>query len=159
MLKAAPHDHRLRWAILISFTDSGLGILKRLKFDNNTIHTASELLRFEHTELTGLTDPEMRRFMHEAGAENMPLIFEFRRVKDPDTDYSDAEEQYRSIIRRGECTSIKELAVDGNELMTCGVPAGKEVGDALNRLLEAVLEDPALNQKDILLERTRNEQK
>jgi hypothetical protein len=40
--------------------------------------------------------------------------------------------------------------------MGAGIPSGKEIGRILNELLEAVLEDPALNEKEKLLTIARN---
>ena len=49
--------------------------------------------------------------------------------------------------------TLKDLAVKGNDLIAAGVRAGPDVGDALARLLEEVLEDPARNTKEYLLSR------
>ena len=150
-LERAPADKRIRWALFLSATGSTTTLLRRLKFDNNTIHAVSELLRLENVPLTGLSDHEMRKVMNTAGADNMPLLFDFRCILDPDISYAAALEQYHRIMAAGDCTSIKELAVNGSDLIACGIPAGKEVGEALSRLLEAVLADPAANTKDTLL--------
>ena len=48
--------------------------------------------------------------------------------------------------------SIKDLAVNGNDLMTSGIPAGKTMGKILTQLLEAVMEDPEQNTKEKLTE-------
>ena len=49
--------------------------------------------------------------------------------------------------------TLKDLAVKGDDLIAAGVRAGPDVGDALARLLEEVLEDPARNTKEYLLSR------
>jgi tRNA nucleotidyltransferase (CCA-adding enzyme) len=52
--------------------------------------------------------------------------------------------------------SLSELAVDGKALMTdAGFKPGREIGRALEALLELVLEEPALNTREQLLERAR----
>jgi len=48
---------------------------------------------------------------------------------------------------------MKDLAVRGDDLIAAGVRPGPDVGAALARLLEEVLEDPARNTKDYLLSR------
>lgn len=55
------------------------------------------------------------------------------------------------IRARGEATSRAGLAVSGADLLAMGVPAGPELGRLLSRLLDAVLDDPALNTRDTLL--------
>jgi len=55
------------------------------------------------------------------------------------------------IRARGDATSRAGLAVSGADLLAMGVPAGPELGRLLSRLLEAVLDDPALNTRETLL--------
>ncbi len=54
---------------------------------------------------------------------------------------------YRDAIEMG------DLQVDGEDLASAGIPKGPALGATLKRLLEAVIEDPALNTRDRLLER------
>jgi tRNA nucleotidyltransferase (CCA-adding enzyme) len=49
--------------------------------------------------------------------------------------------------------SLKDLAVNGADVIAAGVRPGPDVGDALARLLEEVLEDPTRNTKEYLLSR------
>ena len=58
---------------------------------------------------------------------------------------------WREIADDGDCLSLKELAVDGSVLMQMGMKPGREIGQTLNRLLELVLTDPSLNEKQRLL--------
>ena len=50
------------------------------------------------------------------------------------------------------CFSIKNLAVNGNDIMKAGVVQGPEVGRILSRLLDEVIEGILLNEKDVLIE-------
>ncbi|MDE7186949.1 MAG: hypothetical protein K2O13_05525, partial [Lachnospiraceae bacterium] len=47
--------------------------------------------------------------------------------------------------------SLNELAVTGKDLIALGIPPGRELGMLLKELLEAVLEEPALNTREELL--------
>jgi tRNA nucleotidyltransferase (CCA-adding enzyme) len=49
--------------------------------------------------------------------------------------------------------ATRDLAVRGDDLIAAGVRPGPDVGEALARLLEEVLEDPARNTKEYLLSR------
>ncbi|HXO85506.1 MAG TPA: CCA tRNA nucleotidyltransferase [Gemmatimonadales bacterium] len=49
--------------------------------------------------------------------------------------------------------TLKDLAVNGADLISAGVRPGPDVGEALARLLDEVLEDPARNTKEYLLSR------
>jgi tRNA nucleotidyltransferase (CCA-adding enzyme) len=57
------------------------------------------------------------------------------------------------IRNAGDPLTLKDLAVKGDDLIAAGVRPGPDVGDALARLLEEVLEDPARNTKEYLLSR------
>jgi tRNA nucleotidyltransferase (CCA-adding enzyme) len=64
---------------------------------------------------------------------------------------------YRAALRsaRRDPLTIGDLAVDGDDLRSAGVPAGKAMGDTLHRLLELVITDPALNTREALLAEVR----
>ena len=55
------------------------------------------------------------------------------------------------ILEKGQCVSLKELAVTGRDLIKMGMAPGKEIGEKLNELLCLVIEEPELNTKEELL--------
>ena len=61
--------------------------------------------------------------------------------------------RYQETKEREECLSIRDLAVNGNDLMAAGVPKGKDIGRVLEQLLELVLEEPDWNKKELLLQK------
>ena len=69
-------------------------------------------------------------------------------LKELDTIMRQAED----IRSRGDCISLKMLAVTGSDLIQAGMKPGKQLGEALNRLFELVLEHPEMNEKDRLLQ-------
>ncbi|HEY2805310.1 MAG TPA: CCA tRNA nucleotidyltransferase [Gemmatimonadales bacterium] len=56
-----------------------------------------------------------------------------------------------AVLASGAPLSVKQLAVDGNDLQQAGFPSGPRIGQILRALLLAVLDDPALNTRDSLL--------
>ena len=58
---------------------------------------------------------------------------------------------YEEILEKGEAVSVKELAIDGKDLLEAGVAQGKQIGEILGSLLDLVLEEPEKNSKDVLL--------
>ncbi len=65
------------------------------------------------------------------------------------------EKIYEKIIEQNQCTTLKQLAVSGNDLLQCGVKQGREIGDVLQKLLELVIEEPKYNTKEYLLEEVK----
>ena len=62
------------------------------------------------------------------------------------------EAAVREQQTRGAAIGVNDLAIDGHELAAMGF-SGHEIGDAKRRLLELVVEDPALNVRKVLLRR------
>lgn len=135
-------------------------ILKRLKFDNATTDKVLRLVKY-HDHRHEVTEPLVRRTIVQIGRELMPLWFLVRRcdtlaqsvyIRERKLAEIDAfEETCRRILENGDCLSLGELAVNGNDLIAAGLKPGKELGQTLNRLFEAVLEDPSRNRREILL--------
>jgi tRNA nucleotidyltransferase (CCA-adding enzyme) len=63
--------------------------------------------------------------------------------------------ELKRIIETKEPISVKQLAVNGYDLMELGVKQGKRMGEILNKLLQIVMEDPKSNNKELLLEIVR----
>lgn len=136
-------------------------ILRRLKFDNDTIEAVVHLIKW-HDYRFVLTPAGMRKAMLKVGKEYMELLFEVNRAdtyaknpkysKDKYDRLEAARLLYQVIIEKGECVTLKELNINGKDLIAAGFKPGPELGALLNRLLNAVLEEPSLNQQETLLE-------
>ncbi len=134
--------------------DTAKRVLKRLKLDNDTINTASMLLRFSMLEITD-DEPRIRHIIYETGDKNILRILDFRAAYEKciGNDIADVRRMYdicNMIFERGDCVSLKNLAITGKELIAMGVPAGRQMGEILNSLLMLVLDNPQLNDREQL---------
>ncbi len=134
--------------------DTAKRVLKRLKLDNDTINTASMLLRFGMLEITD-DEPRIRHIIYETGDKNILRILDFRVAYEKciGNDIADVRRMYdicNMIFERGDCVSLKNLAITGKELIAMGVPAGRQMGEILNSLLMLVLDNPQLNDREQL---------
>lgn len=135
-------------------------ILRRLKFDNDTIRRVSSLIQW-HDDNPPLTARAVRRAVVRVGIEQFPDLFAVKRADVlAQSDYKreekllyidDYERIYQEIREQQQCLCIRDLAVDGKDLMEAGITQGKEIGETLKRLLELVLEDPGKNTKEYLM--------
>ena len=57
----------------------------------------------------------------------------------------------QDVLQSGECWHLKQLAVNGNDLMAVGIKPGKAVGCVLLNLLDLVIEERLENRREILL--------
>lgn len=132
-------------------------VMKRLKFDNDTIRKVTKLVAY-HDYRMEPTGANVRRAMHEIGVELFPYYLAVR-LADTKAQSSyerrgkleniiQIRELYRNALRNKECVTLKDLAVTGTDLINLGIAPGKELGTLLNELLDMVIEDPAWNQKE-----------
>ncbi len=136
--------------------------LRRLKFDNDTIHEVCKLVLY-HDYGNGV-EPDMRsvrRAVNRIGEDAFPALFEIKRADVlAQSDYMRQEklelihrwqELYRRVREQNQCVSLKDLAVNGSDLIHAGWKPGKELGMVLQKLLDLVLEEPRCNTAEILL--------
>ena len=65
--------------------------------------------------------------------------------------FGETEAMIADILAQESCLSLKDLAVNGRDLMALGI-TGQDIGRTLNALLDAVLEETLPNEKDALLD-------
>ena len=148
------HGHQVRSEELAGM------ILRRLKFDNETIRKV-KILVYYHDYHPSLTAAGVRRAANKIGEELFPMYLEVQRAdilaQNPDTHQEKLEallevkRLYEKILEEKNCFTLKQLAVTGRDLMQAGIPAGPKLGEILNHLLEMVLEEPEQNEKEWLL--------
>lgn len=137
-------------------------VLRRLRFDNDTVHMVCRLVQFH--DYGNSLEPDqarVRRAVNKIGQDAFPLLLEVKRADMlAQSEYQRTEKLecldrwsrlYEEITAEGQCLSLKDLAVTGRDLMEAGWKPGKELGQTLQRLLELVLEEPERNVREELL--------
>ena len=136
-------------------------ILKRLKFDNKTISSVCILVKEHMNRFEYLRTGNIKRFINRVGIENLDLLFELQiadiKGSKPQYDIYDIydilnlKEECKRIIDEKQPLTVKDLAINGHDLMALGYKQGKDIGAILTKLLDLVIENPELNIKDELL--------
>ena len=171
-LRRALFFHDIAKPVCAKFDDTGRGhfknhagagadmtrdIMKRLRYDGYSIACTVMLIRHHSDKIFNRWDA--KKIMSMIGDE---LFFELMELKKCDNsaknDFVLEENQlFDKIIRAGyeivdnnECRSLKNLAVNGNDLMKIGLH-GSDIGVTLHNLLNLVIEEKISNEKDILL--------
>jgi tRNA nucleotidyltransferase (CCA-adding enzyme) len=133
-------------------------VLQRLRYSNQMIDQVC-LLVDKHMFTTGVTDKGVRRLIRRMGEELILSLLDLRRAdvvaqgKGGSTqDVDELEEKIRLELERKPPFGLKDLEVGGNDIMsTFDLPPSPLVGQVLNYLLELVLDNPELNQKERLM--------
>jgi tRNA nucleotidyltransferase/poly(A) polymerase len=111
------------------------------------------------------TDAAVRRFIQRTATVDRDLLFALRRADNVASGVAAAGDANQDELERriaGELAGHadvlvhRRLAVDGDDLQReLGMPPGPAIGAILERLTEAVVEDPRLNERSTLLELAR----
>lgn len=135
-------------------------ILKRLSFDNNTVSVVKRLVKYHDYRIVPAKHA-IRRAASKIGRDIMEMLFlvQFADIlaQNPDTfeekllSLYSVIDKYREIIEEETPLCIKDLDINGNDLINAGIKPGPGIGRILEGLLDLVLEEPGQNKKDILL--------
>ena len=164
MMKKSEKNTVLRYAALLNSVneEKARQTLKSLKLDNYTIDTASKLVAYQKVSIDE-NEPSVREALHKYGKDLLKLMLVHERAiietKEEITGITMParrkhlliiEHMYKDILERGDCISIKDLDITGNDLMEYGLK-GPQIGKTLNELLQIVIENPKLNEKATLI--------
>lgn len=178
------HEYALRGAILFhclaspageinKLSDCGFetlsaavaqGIFERLHCSACVTETAVCLIKNRSIEIPS-DKPGVKRLLNRLGYEKTFLLFDFwkciyRGINVPEIKARyfsalKASELLTEIISSGECYRIKELRINGKDLISMGVTEGRRIGEILNRLLESVIDGEVCNDKAVLIEKAK----
>ena len=136
-------------------------LLKRLHYDNRTISHVTTLVREHDVYLQPTTEKAMRRLLSRLGEDTIRDLMALRRADalatgtaDPkglEESLSQTKALLETLLRQEGRFTLSDLAVNGNDLLSMGVPRGKAIGHILNHLFNGVLEGVYQNERDELM--------
>lgn len=152
-LAALPADKSHRWAGFLRHmtAEQAVKILRGLKLDNDTIGNVKNMIMAFQAPLA-VDKVEIRRLLSRVTEYQFLGAMQLKKL-DGDETVPGILRLFEEIKEAGDCVSLKQLAVNGGDLLAKGLVKGKQIGDGLMYLLNLVLEKPELNKKDILLEK------
>ncbi|WP_278539281.1 CCA tRNA nucleotidyltransferase [Fusobacterium varium] len=133
-------------------------ILLRMKYANKIVKNVTLLIANHLNNSKNSNKKYCKKLIEKIGYENMPKLFKLmeadRIAHKPPFDFTALDKlkiAYYEICNNNEPISIKDLVVNGNDMIALGITKGKDIGETLKYLLGKVLEDPANNDREILL--------
>lgn len=139
-------------------------LLHRLRMDNDTIRDIAVLVE-NHDVRVEPAQPAVKRMMARTGeilfeklmllqtADNMAKNTEYFPEKKKRIDK--VYQIYKEILAERQPYLISHLAVNGKDLIRMGYKPGREIGDVLKRLMDEVIINPKLNNREYLLRLTK----
>lgn len=134
-------------------------ILGRLKFDKKTVDTVTQLVLHHDDRLYNSTD-KMPRHAGRYGYDFLRLLDEVSRadIKAQNEKYLDRLSLCDDFLKKLDecekenlCVTIRQLAVNGNDLKEIGFE-GREIGLRLNKLLDKVIGGELENDRKVLID-------
>ncbi len=142
--------------------DMARAVLRRLKFDNDTTDRVCNLVK-NHDDRPEINERNVRRMIIRVKQENFSDLLAVKRAdllaqsmyhREEKLAYVDGlEKMYNEIIAAGDCLRIKDLHINGKDLISMGVPQGQQIGTILNTLFDEVVDSPELNTREYLVKR------
>ena len=140
------------------------GILTRLRLPTSLAEEAVQLVLY-HDYRCEPSARAVRRLLSRVGEQAAKKLVQVR-MADADAQSSyrreeklrliaDYESMLSEVLARGDCFSLKDLELNGKDLLTAGYPAGKEMGRVLAMLLGEVIDGRLENKKALLLARAK----
>ncbi|NFO04201.1 CCA tRNA nucleotidyltransferase [Clostridium botulinum] len=134
--------------------------LKEFKYDNNTVNKVITLILYMNNHLN--TKLEIKQILNLI---NLDLFEDLLKVKEAEilsqnplykeerlSHLLSIRENLKEILLNKECFKLKDLSINGKDLINLGLEKGKNIGEMLNELLELVMNNPDLNDKEILID-------
>ena len=139
-------------------------ILTRLRFDNETKEKVLTLVRMHDTpimidEVNAPSKKRLKRILSQIGVDLTYDLIEIKRCDNSsqnpqyyrgDDFYKETYNMLDEIINGDECFTIKDLKINGNDLIAIGFK-GKDIGKALQKCLDGVIAEKVANNKNELL--------
>jgi len=135
----------------------------RMRFSNEWINMVTGLvLNHMFDYKSELSDKALRRLLRKVGIHNIYRLISLRRAdnmahgwgKITGEELDVFKEKIDSLMEKCPPLNISDLKINGNDVIyKRNINPGPEVGRILQNLLEAVIEDPGLNERDTLMEK------
>ena len=164
MVRFTENTPVLRYAALLNSLEpeEARSLLRRLKMDNHTVDSVTAIVANSKGKIDE-NEPAIREALNRLGKDLMNNLLihsealakakeEITGVMLPGTHNHivAVRKMMEGIINRGDCFTIKDLDITGNDLIEYGM-SGSQIGRTLNELLHVVMDNPKLNDKATLI--------
>ena len=121
--------------------------MKDMKADNYATDFISDLHKFSECKIN--TDKvSVRKLMRDYDDEFILSLADLKRVFDSDFAYDNFMSEYNTQKELNPCVRLKQLKVTGQDIISFGIKKGPRIGEVMNEILDAVIEDRCNNDYD-----------
>ncbi len=170
IIESAPRDLSIRLCILFNFIaeaynlvgnvkDEGKNLtvesfFRTLRYDKTTIREVGILSRYFNVEI-GCEKTEIKRILNSIDLDMFKKLILMKEATEKKFNKDRYIKLLSSIEENGECYRIKDLKINGRDLILLGIKDGKAIGETLNTMLELVIEKPEINNRERLFQEVK----
>nr|DAZ66717.1 MAG TPA: Nucleotidyltransferase [Caudoviricetes sp.] len=135
-------------------------IMRRLKYDNNTRNAVVQLVLYHDSSFIAKPSA-VKRWLNKVGEIQLKRLIDLRRAdiegqrvfydREKMRKIDDFANVLNQVLEEQQCFSLKDLAINGDDLIALGFVPGKELGEVLTGLLNSVTDDALPNDRETLL--------
>lgn len=139
-------------------------ILGRLRFDKEAIRKITKLINYHDLTIND-TEKSIRKVISKVGEDLFLELLEVQKadamaqnriyLEDRMIKLENIKKIYNDIKNSNQCLNKRDMAINGDDLISIGMKPGKDMKNMLNYLFGCVLEKPELNDKQKLIELAR----
>ena len=140
-------------------------ILRRLKYSNDSRERILVLVKYHDLKIPP-TNKVIRRWLNRLGKQAFEDLMLVQRAdaaaKTPKfgkiqiSEIEEIEKMFKIVLEENQCFSLEHLNISGKDITSLGVSEGPKIGKILNCLLEKVVDGDIPNEKEVLIEETKN---
>ena len=104
----------------------------------------------------------LRRRLSKYGAENCRLLLQLQKadfcskgVQGESPDFDAIAEMLTQLQQENSCLQVKDLAINGHDLLELGYAPGPQLGQTIQTILQLVVDETLPNEKEVLLEKAK----
>ena len=135
-------------------------MLRQLRFDTRTRERVVQLVELHDVEIS-LREKSVRKWLGKLGPEVFFQLLEVKvadnKAQNPDmvqgrlSELAEIKAMADAIIAQRACLSLRELAVNGRDVIAAGAAPGPVIGKVLDSLLNRVVDGKVSNERGMLL--------
>ena len=141
-------------------------IMRRLRYDNDTRRTVCSLIE-KHGTVFRHSEKQVRRLLSDLGEERLRMLIKLEKadVKSQAPEYTeerlelidDFSRLVDEVIESDQCFSMKDLEIDGKDMLELGIKQGPDIGTVLRAVFDKVIDGELENDRAALLEEARRQ--
>ncbi|MBP1926957.1 tRNA nucleotidyltransferase (CCA-adding enzyme) [Sedimentibacter acidaminivorans] len=133
-------------------------IMKNLKYDRETVEIVRMLVLYHNAKIQPISK-DIKRWLNKIGIEIFNKLLLIKKayielqenlIDEKSYDIKQIEFIFNNIIENNQCYNLRDLEVNGTDLIEIGLPKGKCIGLILNELLDLVIDEELENNKEVL---------